>query len=235
MPSERQLKANRRNAALGGPKTDEGRAAVRFNALQHGLAAATAVLPGEDAAGFKQLREDLVAEYRPATPTDCLLVEEFAICSWRLLRLRRVEAEMWSGYILSLRTRQGVSREITQQESDRALAATLAETSHTHMANFFRYERTTTRDFYRALDKLEAMQRNRRRGERLAGSSLAAPTDPDLSGNGIRTDLHRPEPAGAPGSTQSKSWESEPSGAPLQVQGDLLPALEPRPGDSQQT
>ena len=37
MVSEKQLLVNRENAKKGGPKTSEGKAAVRFNALKHGL------------------------------------------------------------------------------------------------------------------------------------------------------------------------------------------------------
>lgn len=209
MPSDRQLKANRRNAALGGPKTEAGRAAVCLNALKHGCTAATLVLPGEDAEALKQLREDLFDEYRPASPTEQLLFDEFVRCSWLLLRLRRVETEMWTGHIIGMRTRQAESRDVTQQEADRALAATLAENPASHFVNYFRYERMITRNFYRALDKLEAVQRARRRAQPLPAAVpdpapapepvSAAPLPPprhserrpqpppELSGNGIGT------------------------------------------------
>jgi hypothetical protein len=176
MPSERQLQANRRTAARGGPKTDAGRAAVRFNALKHGLTASSAVLPGEDAGFLKQLRADLNEEYEPATPTEHVLVEEFVRCSWRLLRLRRVETEMWTGYINALRSRQGADRNVTQQESDRAVASTLADSPASQFNKYFRYERGATRDFYRALDKLEDTQRARRRGQRLPAPVADAAT-----------------------------------------------------------
>jgi hypothetical protein len=165
MPSQRQLDANRRNAARGGPRTPEGRAAVRCNALDHGLTASITVLPGEDPKAFQQLREDLFQDYLPATYTERMLFEEFARCSWKLLRLRRVENEIWTEYIFAIRRKEGVTDAPTQQEADRALAGVLVEVPTKNLANYYRYERAITRDFYRALHELERAQRERRRRE----------------------------------------------------------------------
>jgi hypothetical protein len=183
MPSDRQLKANRRNAALGGPKTPEGRAAVRFNAVTHGLTAETAVLPGEDAEAFQKLREDLFQDYLPANYTEQLLFEDFALCSWRLLRLRRVETQMWTVYISALRDHNGAGEPLNTKDSDRALAGVLVEVPQQKLANYWRYERSTTRDFYRALHELQAAQRERHRREPIP--AVAAPADaidPDQHG-----------------------------------------------------
>jgi hypothetical protein len=49
MTSTRKSEANRRNALKStGPKTPEGQAVVRFNALKHGLLSREVLLPGED-------------------------------------------------------------------------------------------------------------------------------------------------------------------------------------------
>ena len=54
MTSERQRAANQANARHStGPKTPEGKAAVRLNAFRHGLLARDVVLPEED---FGRLR-----------------------------------------------------------------------------------------------------------------------------------------------------------------------------------
>ena len=64
MPSERPLAANKKNAQKStGPKTPEGRAAVRLNGVKHGLTAATLVLPGEKESDFQSLLDRV----RPAT------------------------------------------------------------------------------------------------------------------------------------------------------------------------
>src|SRR5215471_13112905 len=58
MTTERQKAANRANARRStGPKTPKGKAAVRLNAIRHGLLARDAVLPGEDSDAFEELLE----------------------------------------------------------------------------------------------------------------------------------------------------------------------------------
>jgi hypothetical protein len=49
MTSEKKAEANRRNALKStGPKTLEGKAAIRLNALKHGILTQETLLPGED-------------------------------------------------------------------------------------------------------------------------------------------------------------------------------------------
>ena len=54
--SEKQHEANQRNAENStGPKTPEGKQAVKFNALKYGLHARSTILPYEDLAEFDEL------------------------------------------------------------------------------------------------------------------------------------------------------------------------------------
>src|SRR6266567_123807 len=93
MATERQTAANRENAQKStGPKTPEGRAAVRLNGVNHGLSAETLVLPGENAADLEALIDSLEAQHQPATPTEEILVRQLAMAAWRQLRLYRAEA-----------------------------------------------------------------------------------------------------------------------------------------------
>ncbi len=88
MATEKQIAANRRNALRStGPKTIEGKAAVRFNTLQHGLRARSILIPGENGDDLRQLREELAAEWRPRNRTEHLLVEQMAVAQWKLARL----------------------------------------------------------------------------------------------------------------------------------------------------
>src|SRR5882762_9501414 len=75
MASKRQLDANRRNAKKStGPKTPEGRAAVRLNGVKHGLQAETLILPGEKESDFTDLLQSFEAEHQPAAPLEEALV-----------------------------------------------------------------------------------------------------------------------------------------------------------------
>src|ERR1700726_47281 len=98
MISERQMDANRRNAAKShGPMTPEGRAAVRHNALKHGFTAAEIILPTvEEKIDFEQFRFAFEEEYKPVGPTEEVLVEDIAIARWRLNRIRKMEPGFFS-------------------------------------------------------------------------------------------------------------------------------------------
>ncbi len=94
--TERRLAANRRNAQRStGPRSPEGKARVRTNALKHGLLAREVlVLEGDGAetrADFDALLADLVAELQPRGVIEETLVERIATGYWRLRRAQRYE------------------------------------------------------------------------------------------------------------------------------------------------
>jgi hypothetical protein len=95
MTSERQRAANQANALHStGPKTPEGKAAVRFNAFRHGLLARDAVLPGEDADAFEDLWNQVRAKCSPVGPIEEFLAERVVNTMWRLRRLARAETAL---------------------------------------------------------------------------------------------------------------------------------------------
>ncbi len=97
MTSSKQAQANRRNALKStGPKTAEGKAAVHLNAMKHGLLSREVLLPGEDEAAFAELGERLRAELQPVGELESMLVEQIISAYWRLHRLRRVEAGIFT-------------------------------------------------------------------------------------------------------------------------------------------
>jgi hypothetical protein len=97
MTSEKQARANRRNALKStGPKTPEGKAAIRYNATKHGLLSREVLLPGEDENALRELGELLRGELQPVGELENLLVDRIVAAHWRLRRLGRVEAGIFS-------------------------------------------------------------------------------------------------------------------------------------------
>jgi hypothetical protein len=97
MMSDKQARANRRNALKStGPKTREGKAAVRHNALKHGLLSQDVLVPGEDEDVLEELSERFWNELQPVGEIEGLLVEQIIAAYWRLRRLRRVEAGIFA-------------------------------------------------------------------------------------------------------------------------------------------
>jgi hypothetical protein len=88
--SEKQLKANKKNAQKGGVKTEEGKAIAKYNALKHGLLAKEVVVTvGEGAENpeeFKALLDDLQTQLAPSGILEVILVEKVAVAYWRLRR-----------------------------------------------------------------------------------------------------------------------------------------------------
>jgi hypothetical protein len=95
--TEKQLAANRRNALKStGPRTPEGKAVSRYNALKHGILAKAVIPPAlepyESRADFDDLLDAFEAQFAPANRLEALLVQQMAIIYWRLARLYRAEA-----------------------------------------------------------------------------------------------------------------------------------------------
>src|SRR5262245_23247082 len=77
--------ANRTNAqASTGPRTQEGKNAVRFNAASHGMTSKTVVLPHENGEEYQQMTRGLMDSYKPANEREKVLVEQIAQAFWRL-------------------------------------------------------------------------------------------------------------------------------------------------------
>jgi hypothetical protein len=97
MTSDKQAQANRRNALKStGPKTPQGKAAVRHNATKHGLLSQEVLLREEDAAALEGLGERLRAELQPVGELEGMLVDRIVSAYWRLSRLGRVEAGIFA-------------------------------------------------------------------------------------------------------------------------------------------
>ena len=129
-----------------GPRTPEGKAISSANSLKHGLASGRLIIPGEDRDDFGALLNDLVAEHAPATPTEEMLVQQMAQSWWLMHRALRIQ--------------------------NQAFMETWCDMKK--LALFLRYQTTYERAFYRALNSLKKLQKERLAAPRV-GATHAAP------------------------------------------------------------
>ena len=129
MATINQMRANRRNAQRStGPKTQEGKDAVSFNALVHGLRAESPLIPGEDRAKFDQHLQLLSAAWRPQDEMEKSLVEQIAVIQWKLTRLDRSEAKLYEPGVTAAEFAMGIHRlYLTQIRLQRGISSTLAD------------------------------------------------------------------------------------------------------------
>ena len=118
MTSERQKAANQANALHStGPKTPEGKAAVRFNAFRHGLLAQDNVLPGEDEDAFEELGNRVRAELSPVGPIEEFLVDRVVDAMWRLRRWVRADTALLHSRMQGLKAGR-LANEVRSYEKD---------------------------------------------------------------------------------------------------------------------
>src|SRR6202049_3824405 len=157
MASEEQFAANRQNAQKStGPKTPEGRAAVRLNGVKHGLTAETIVLKGESETDFTNMLESFEAEHDPPSPTEEALVVQLALANWRLRRLYHQEAGFYTCQLQSL---VGMQKDLNLDDAGRMGHA--AAWSESTLTLFNRQEGRLERTFYRALHELQRLRKER--------------------------------------------------------------------------
>jgi hypothetical protein len=148
--SLKQTEANRRNAARScGPRTLEGKAASRFNALKSGVNASAEFIPGEDSLEYDDVRIAYDLRWNPQTPEQRCLIDRLIRCDWLQRRLGKAEAHLW-------RYRQGSYHPDDAGQALTALGAACAKGG----ADFERLQRRinqTQRTFDKTLETLQAM------------------------------------------------------------------------------
>ena len=166
MASQRQIEANRRNAAGPHKMSEEGKEAVRANAIRHGLAAKRhIVLRGEDESFYNEIVNALLDEYAPANTQEEMLVHQIAEHHWRLLRARAMET---AGFEMNLDQFAKQYNEDPTKLTPLDHAATLAvglDRFGSVSANVQRYETAAERSYYRAIRELAKLQKARKQEE----------------------------------------------------------------------
>ncbi len=101
MSSEKQKIVNRLNAGKStGPRSAAGKLRSSQNALKHGMLSKHVVVLEEDPAEFGALLKSLQEEWKPVTTMQRILVERMAAHQWKLLRVARAEAELFTQFRL---------------------------------------------------------------------------------------------------------------------------------------
>ena len=94
--SGKQQEANLKNAQQSsGPKTPEGKAAIRFNALTYGLRTRATILERENAADYSQLWDELEADWQPQNRTERCYLETMVTSQWLLKRVAESESRVY--------------------------------------------------------------------------------------------------------------------------------------------
>jgi hypothetical protein len=157
MISERQQEANRRNAAKShGPKTPEGRAAVRLNALKHGLTAAEIILPTEDKLEFEEFQAAFEKECQPVGPIEQVLVEDLVAARWRMNRIRKMEPGFFA--LRAGVLKGGIIGPTLDPQAQLAFIFYDDARDGDTLGKMSRYEARFERSFHKALKELQRLQ-----------------------------------------------------------------------------
>ncbi|HEX6547033.1 MAG TPA: hypothetical protein VF023_12045 [Bryobacteraceae bacterium] len=111
-----------------GPRTEAGKAASSRNAVKHNLCSKR--LTGSDLEQLNALRAKLEEEWEPQTQTERILLDQMALCQWRIDRALSLELNAFD-----------------DEHLDPAL-----------LALALRYRTTAERGFYKALAELQRLR-----------------------------------------------------------------------------
>lgn len=152
--SEKQLKANKQNAFLGGVKTAKGKAVSRYNATRHGILR-EAVTEYEQVA-YEEIFNDICTYFEPRNFVEEMLIERIAVAYVKLVRLSKAEAEVMRtaldptipmGASIRMNDKNGYEPVMKYQLLD------LLNNTYT------RYEVGIENRLYKAIDKLRELKR----------------------------------------------------------------------------
>ena len=94
MVTPKQLKANRKNAKLGGIKTTEGKMRSKMNALKHGILSNEILLDGdfqENPLEFEEIKNNVCKTYKPEGVMEEFCVQRIIYGIWRMRRAIKAE------------------------------------------------------------------------------------------------------------------------------------------------
>jgi hypothetical protein len=166
MRTEKQIEASRLNGAKShGPVTEDGKARSAANALKHGFTADTLVLTNEDGPRFYELLDGYTELYQPATAAETDALFEAVAARWRMRRVWSIETALLD--LEMDRQTPGLANSIPSVDESTRLALAWAGQMDNCKAlpTLTRYEARLSRQFERAMKRLESLQSVRTRTE----------------------------------------------------------------------
>jgi hypothetical protein len=175
--------------AKPGPKTPKAKAAVRHNAVQHGIRSDVAVIDGmEDPEEWQWHRDGIIESFQPEGVLEFTLAERVALILWKLKRVEfyqslqtrlfidKTESDMQVAEAYANRTlAEGVYPQIDPEEVRRHELLRALPPDDV-LDRTIRYEAHLHRQYVQTMHELEALQTRRTGGQSpLARLDISAP------------------------------------------------------------
>jgi len=173
MTTEKQIQANRENAKKStGPKTPEGKANSRCNALKHGLRGEKLLMPEDMPEDYQDLKDGIDEEYQPQTASEEFQAGRIAMLTWRLDRASRIDVGMLQLSRLEMPRHPNHDQAMAEigkgpwllNGADVELSMAFANRMRS-LGNVSRYERHIDLSLSRARREMERLQKDRRARE----------------------------------------------------------------------
>ena len=170
MPTAKQIEASRANGSRSkGPKSGAGKAISALNALKFGFHSRAPVLPGEDAAEWREFSDHLRAALDPVGERETMLASSIIQIAWRQRRVAVIDAAIFTTLLRqeeeSVAT-DAAEREIYEASEHPNLSMGRAFIRDCSESNAFqrlsRYENGMNLSLHRDLKELTALQEERK-------------------------------------------------------------------------
>ena len=169
--------ARPRKITRRGPQTEAGIARIRAANIIHGLFTRNTLLESERTEDLQQLSVGLHGQFDPEGDYEALLVDNIVDIAWRWARSRRIQTAAAENLYLDqydeVERRYGNNEPGFARMQERACLVRIG--INPEMEKLLRYETALERQFYRAVNHLERVQRSRR------GDDVAAPAALDVT------------------------------------------------------
>ena len=165
MATQAQQSANELNSRRStGPMSEAGKQKAAQNSAKHYLTAKQIVVPGESPEDYTALHQGLHQSWTPINAQEEILVEQIAQNAWRLMRVRRIEAAMFTRMMPSLEpgapVQPGTTRHRVPANHEVSMLRAFLENTK-DFDNLRRYTAPIERAYHNAIGELTKLQKKR--------------------------------------------------------------------------